>query len=395
MSRLIQALVASVCAVTLSGCVSLHPNDHVQPGQVAVGADGYTVKARFTDLQNVVPNSTVQHDDVVVGTVAKIKVVDWNAEVTLRLKKSVVIPANATFRIGQKTLLGAQYIDVIDPVKPRGRMRGGAVIAAGDTGSYPGTEQVLAGVSLLLNNGGLSQLSTITSELNRTLDNRVPDTRQLIAQLNQLLGTLDDRKAEVIGALESLESLSKRISSQDETIARAVDAVAPGLTSLARERHALTTTLETLGELSMSATKVIDSSQDALLANLSSLRPVLAKLAESGSNVTNSLKYIATVPFPLRTTSNAMRGDYTNIFTTIDVSTPALLEAFVGNAASPTPADDLTDPLRAPLGLDGGVLDLVRPPGGVEPSARPTAKPRTATPDPAECGFLNRLLGGW
>ena len=381
----------------LSGCFSLNPNDHTHPGQVALGSGGYTVTAEFADMQNVVPNSTVQRDNVIIGTVTRIGVEDWTAHVTMRLLRSVRLPANATFRIGQKTLLGAQYVEVEDPPTPAGVLADGASIPLSATGTYPETEQVLAGVSLLLNNGGLSQISTITGELNNALAGRVPDTRTLVARLNELVSTLDSHKADLVKLLDLADSLTATVAGQSTRVERAVRSIAPGLTVLASQRQELVQAVADLGRLSGSAEKVVTSSQAALLANLRHLQPVLHELAASGSDLANSLKLLITVPFPVNTTSKAVRGDYMNLFATFDVSLPSLKEAFLGNGLS-LPAFESTDPITGPvLGSLGGSTVAGGPTeaSGTEPG--PVTSDPAAAPSPApapSCGLLKSLLGG-
>ncbi|MEO6472609.1 MAG: MlaD family protein, partial [Aeromicrobium sp.] len=106
----------------------MNPNGNTLPGQIGLGSDGYTVTATFDSIENLVPNSTVQHDDVTIGTVTRIKVVNWKARVTMRLKKSQNLPANAMFTIGQKTLLGAQFVDVVAPPRPEGKLGPGVTV---------------------------------------------------------------------------------------------------------------------------------------------------------------------------------------------------------------------------------------------------------------------------
>jgi len=385
------------CLVLVAGCSSLNPNDHTHPGQVALGADGYTVTAEFADMQNVVPNSTVQLDNVVIGTVTKISVEDWSARVTMRLLDSVRLPANAQVRIGQKTLLGAQYVEVMIPGRPQGTLTDGASIPMDASGVYPATEQVLAGVSLLLNNGGLSQISTITGELNAALSGRVPDTRALIERLNTLLGTLDASKHDLLRVLDSADSLAARVSGQSERVHDAVLALAPGIRAVAAQRRELVDALTDLGRFSVSAESVVTSSKTALLANLRSLRPVLKDLAEAGSDVANSLKYFLTVPFPVNTTSNMVRGDYTNLFMTFDVSPEALADSFLGIGRA-GPAFEAGNPLTSPLGSSptevaprSGLASGTASPSAPAPTPAPT--PDT-DPGPAPCSLLASLLGG-
>lgn len=382
----------------VAGCVSLNPNDHTHPGQVALGSDGYTVTAEFADVQNVVPNSTVQRDNVVIGTVTKIRVENWTARVTMRLLKSVRLPSSSTFRIGQKTLLGAQYIEVSGADQNPQILNDGAMIPLAATGTYPETEQVLASVSLLLNNGGLSQISTITGELNQALAGRVPNTRILVTRLNRLLSTLDSRKEDLVRLLDVADSLAATVADQEERVEEAVDSIGPGLTVVAKERHELVEAIADLGRLSRSAGSVVSTSRTAFLANLRQLEPVLRQLAKAGSNLANALKLLLTAPFPVNTTMNAIRGDYMNLFTTFDVSLQALSEAFLGAGlplAPPTLDADSPDSEGATEADEGQRRSGVGPAPSAEPTGSPTAAPAPApAPKDTACSLIRSILGG-
>ena len=397
--RSASVILAVSVGLALSGC-SLRPNDNTLPGQVAVGSDGYSIVAMFGSIENLVPNSTVQYNDVNVGTVAKISVVDWKAKVTLRLKKSLRLPANVTFKIGQKTLLGAQYVQIEDPAAPEGKLSAGQTLNVAQTDASPETEKVLSAVALLLNNGGLSQINTITSELNTALGGRETDARNVIGKLNTLLETLDSEKANVVQALESLDSLSKRLSAQKETVGEALDSLAPGIKVLNDERVKLVQAIEAVGQFGTVGTQLINTSQKALLGNLKSLRPVLEQLNAAGDNLPNALKYMITIPFPLMTTENAIKGDFANLFLTLDVSVQTLTASFLGTSLG-RPALQSGDPLSGPLQLDPKLLESL--PSLMSPSSpTPTTSPPTTgkgdapsgTPTAAPCNFLTKVLGG-
>ena len=398
-TRLATVLILLVCAVLTSGC-DLRPNSHTLPGQVAVGGDGYTVTATFDNVENLVPNSAVMADDVTIGTVTRIGVSNWKAKVTMRLKRSVRLPANVRLLIGQKTLLGAQYVEIQQPVQPAGQLVDGAKLTEADTGVYPETEQILAGVSLLLNNGGLSQLSTITGELSRSLDGRIPDTRQLIRQLNQVLAVADRRKQDFIAALTEIDSLAAKLRKEREMVADAFDAIGPGLKALETERKRLVHAIDAVGHLSKVGNEVIVRSRDSLEANLESMRPILNELAKAGDSIPEALKFLITVPFPVGTSENAFRGDYANLFATIDVSVPALTAAFLGDlpgtgvspetGASGAAPDDILGnlPGSAGGGSDDGLVQ--KTPHNQESSDGDSSGPSSEP----ECGALRDLIGG-
>lgn len=380
--RSLAVLVGALVALT--GC-SLQPNDHTLPGQVAVGSDGYTVTVTFDQVANLVPNSAVQMDNVVIGTVAGIDVADWQAKVRLRLLKSAEVPADAIFSIGQKTLLGAQYVDVSARAKApaagefrsmaavapsTATLRDGAVIPTSQTGTYPATEQVLGAVALLLNNGGLSQIQTITSELSTALQGRVPDTRSLVRRTNQLLAVFDENKSELVGALEALDRLSSGLADDRATLSVAIDRLAPGLRTLEQERENLVRAVTDTGRTGAQASRVIRASRAAILGNLDALRPILTNLAEVGSTLPDALKIGLTIPFPAMTTTNALRGDYANLFATIDLRGSSLATTWLAGLLTNTPAaggaagpgSSKTDPPATPP---------LTPPSGSRPPTKP------------------------
>jgi len=373
------ALACAAAVVVTSGC-AIQPSDNTLPGQTAVGDDGYTVTVHFDQIENLVPNSTVQKDNVVIGTVASIDTEDWEAVVELRLLRDQPLPDDAVFSIGQKTLLGAQYVDVTAPDAPARRtsdparqdfLEDGDVVPVEQTGTYPATEQVLGAVALLLNNGGLSQISTITGEMSTALEGRVPDTTGLIRHANDLLAVLDSNRNEIVSALESMDALSAGLREDQGRLVDAIDRIAPGLRVLEEERERLVGALTNTARTSNRAVRVVQASESALLANLDAFGPILTNLGRVSESLPEALKFGLTMPFPVMTTRKAVRGDYANLFTTLDLRSAGLAEAWLGGLPPALQAGDpVQDPLTTPDddadestggGLDGTVDDLLDP----------------------------------
>ena len=106
---------------------------------VTVGPGSFTVQAQMPDVDNVERNSRVRVGDVNVGTVTEIERQGWNALVTMSLDGDVVLPANATAKVGQTSLLGSQHIELSAPTDtaPEGRLKDGAVIPLASAGAFP------------------------------------------------------------------------------------------------------------------------------------------------------------------------------------------------------------------------------------------------------------------
>lgn len=205
--RRIGALAIGI-AVTLgvSGCQWDGLNSLPMPGTQGAEEGSYAVRIQMPNVTTLTRNSPVRVDDVTVGTVSKIEVEGWHALVTVSINPDVKLPANAVAKIGQTSLLGSNHLELAPPtdVTPQGQLRAGDLIPLDRAGIYPTTEQVLSSLSVVLNGGGISQLETITRELNAALHGRENDIRDLLPQLAELTTNLDVQRNDIIRAMSGL-----------------------------------------------------------------------------------------------------------------------------------------------------------------------------------------------
>jgi len=393
-----------VMALTLSGCEFTGPGSWSLPFTKGGGDGSFPVTVELARVDNLVPNAEVKVGDVTVGNVSAIEFDDWHAKVSLKLDPGAGLPANATARIGQKSLLGAEYLELSAPSAepPAGRLGPGAVIPLARTGTYPSTEEFLGALSVVLNGGGLAQVKTITTEVNNVLRGRTQDARGLLSNLDTLVSRLNGQTANIAKALDSLNDFGNALARQDDSLAKALDQLPAGVRVLNDERANLTRTLTALSDLSDVGTRVINGTKDDLLANLRSLEPVLGRLSDSGTNLVDSLSLLGNYPWPGRTLANAVRGDYANIDVTLDMTLPTLQKNFLtgmpilgalpplgqGNTPAPPPAGlppgTAPDSLPATPGQPGSPLPL---PGG-------TREPQQAPASQGPPSLLGVLLGG-
>jgi phospholipid/cholesterol/gamma-HCH transport system substrate-binding protein len=95
--------------------------------------------------------------------------------------------------------------------------------------------------------------------------------------------------------------------------------------------------LTKLGNFGDAATDVLNASRDDLRDNLEALQPTLEQLATSADSIPDALKIATTIPFPVATADRALRGDYMNLFLTLDVSA----ETVGGKVLGSIPIDEL------------------------------------------------------
>ena len=315
MRRLLVLLAALVAgAIVLGGC-GLQAYDLPLPGKVVSDSDGYHVSAVFKDVDNVVPRTLVMVHDVPVGQVDSVTRDGWDAKVTMTIKKNVQLPADVSAQVQQSSLLGENYIGLVAPtgstVASSGALADGAQIPLAQTGNNPQVEDVLGALSMLLSGGGISQLKTISTELNKAMDGRQGQLRDLLHQLDTMTGSLDDQKNAIIDAMQQVNRLTSVLNREHQTIGDALDSFGPALHVLHHQHQQLMTMLTSLDQLGTVATRVINESGANITASLRDLKPVLIELDKAGDSLPRGLMMAASFPFP-KQASTLAKGDYSN-----------------------------------------------------------------------------------
>ncbi|HET8617125.1 MAG TPA: MCE family protein [Actinomycetales bacterium] len=368
--RIVTLAGAVLLSTSLTACQGTY--DVSLPGGGA-GGPSYHVTVELADALDLVPQSAVKVDDVTVGSVEGIELDGWTARVRLRVQDHVRLPDNATAELKQTSLLGEKYVALEPPTgaKPVGRLSDGDVIPLSRSGRSTEVEEVLGALSLLLNGGGVAQLKTIETELNAALHGNESTVRDLLHRLDDVVGSLDAQKSEIVRAIDSIDDLSATLSKQRDDIATALDDLPAGLKVLADQRRQLTTMLTALSDLGDVGSRVILASTADTVANLKALQPVLSKLNEAGDSLPASLELLLTYPFPDRAL-DAMKGDYTNLHLTMDLDARSLLSLAgldVGDLGSRLPGVTTLPDLSTVPGLEnlpgaGDLRGLPRQGGG-------------------------------
>lgn len=174
---------------------------------------------------------------------------------------------------------------------------------------------MLASLSLLLNGSALDQIRTVTEEWGKALLGR-------------------------------------------EAVGVGVDVLDPALTVVREQQESLTSMLDAVDRFAADGRHVLDSSSAAISTDLKALRPVLDELAGAGPHLAGSLYLALSAPFPVSTFENMARGDYLNLFMTLDLSSETLANDVLGSfpdmqLSAPSSLEAPVNPLTAPLGSLG------------------------------------------
>ncbi|EJZ12736.1 MCE family protein [Mycolicibacterium vaccae] len=328
MIRRVKQLTVVGCslALSLSGCAFQGVNSLPLPGVVGRGPDAVTYHVQVPNVATLESNSPVLIDDVVVGSVGKMTVQNWHADVQISVKPDVVIPANAVATVGQTSLLGSMHLALNPPVgdEPAGRLQPGSTIGLNASSTYPTTEQTLSSLSAVANGGGLGQIGDIIHNMNIALSGREPEVRELLTRLDNFVGVLEEQRDNIVASIQQLRRVAGTFAGQRDVIDRALKDIPPAIDVLIKERPQFTTALEKLGQFGDTATGLVNDAGDDLIENLENLGPVLGALADVGPDLNLAVLWASAFPYGPTFADRITRGDYINLYATFDLTYPRL-----------------------------------------------------------------------
>jgi phospholipid/cholesterol/gamma-HCH transport system substrate-binding protein len=321
LARRLTCLVAAPILIA-TGCAFHGVNSLPLPGAVGRGPGAVTYHVELTNVGTLESNSPVLLNDVVVGSVGDMDVDDWHADVEVTVRPDIVIPANAVATVGQTSLLGSMHLSLDPPpgVRPEGHLAPGAILGINASKTYPSTEQTLSSLSALVNTGGLGQIGDIVKTFNTALAGHQDELRDLLTRLDRFVGVFDDQRANVIASLRALNRLAGTLKARDDVITTALQRVPAALDVLLRERPHFTTALDKLREFGDTATGLVADSQNDLVGNLQNLAPTVQALADVGPDIGTALAFLPVYPFGQNVIDRGVRGDYMNLFVTVDLT---------------------------------------------------------------------------
>lgn len=389
------AAVTCSAALVCSGCTFDGLNSLPLPGTIGTGSDATTYHVQIANIGTLESNSPVMLGDVIIGTVRKMTVDNWRADVEISVRPEVTVPANAVAAVGQTSLLGSMHLALNPPLgeAATGRLQSGATIPLSKASTYPSTEQTLSSLSVVVNGGGLTQIGDIVRNFTAALDGRQVQIRDLLTRMNTVVTLLDTQHDNIIASISSLNRLAETFAGQRDVLAAALDRIPAALDVLNKQRPQLTTALQKLGDFSATATRLLNDSHDDIVRNLKNLEPTVRALADVGPDLVTALSFLPTYPYTQEFIDRGIRGDYMNQFIVFDFTIPRLKSGILlgtrwgepGASLVPAPGDPwystyTRDPLNAP------VTELPSEVATVPPLIDPPTDPTAAPAAPAQGG---------
>jgi phospholipid/cholesterol/gamma-HCH transport system substrate-binding protein len=352
-------------ALLLAGCQFGGLNSLNMPGTAGHGPGSYSITVQVPDVATLPQNSPVMVDDVTVGSVTGVSAVQrpdgtFYAAVQLSLDKNVKLPANATARVAQTSLLGSLHVDLKPPVgQPAvGQLRDGATIHLDQTGRYPTTEELLSALGVVVNRGNLGALQDITNEAYAAVAGRQGSFADLIPRLAELAASFDRQTNDIIATAEGLNRFAAVLAGHKDSLSRALDTLPKALQVLNDNRANIVEAFAALGKLATVASHVLSESKDDLAKDLIDAYAVIKPLNDNRADLVSDLDSLVTFPFPAHAVPRVARGDYFNVFEVFDLTIRRLGETIFTTSFFDPNMKHLNDLVNPPDWLVGSMANL-------------------------------------
>ena len=314
-------LIVLLIAAGPTGCGWRGANSLPLPGTNGRGPGSFEIKAQLPDVTNIQQNSRVRVGDVTVGNVTKIQRQSWHALVTMRVDGDVKLPANATAKVGQTSLLGAQHVELAAPPNPSPQpLKNGDTIPLMNSSAYPTVERTLASVAVVLSGGGIANLDLIQTEILNILDGHADQVREFLTRLDTFTAELNHQRGNLTRAIDSTNQLLTIIANRRDTLDRVLTDIPPLIQHFADTRELFADATESLGRLSDVASRTLLDTRPNLYQSLQSLQRPLNQLGRSSPYVVGALRLGLTAPFNIDDVSKVIRGDYVNVSGAFDLT---------------------------------------------------------------------------
>ncbi len=289
-----------------------------------------TIYVQIPDTLALNVNSRVRVADVYVGSVKEIQLKNWIPTLTLDIEPGIKLPANATARIGQTSLLGTQHVELAAPPNPSSEpLRSGATIPLKNSSAYPTTERTLASIAVVLRGGGIPNLEVIQTEVSNILSGNGEQIRAFLGKLNTFTDQLNQQRNDLTRAIDSTNELLTIFAKRDNTLDRVLTEFPPLIKYFADKRQVFTNAVEALGRFSNITADTLSEARPNIDKNLNLLRRPLKQIGLASPYLIDSLKLVITAPYPIDQIEKVIRGDYINVSSTFDLTLSALDNAFL------------------------------------------------------------------
>ena len=275
-------------------CIALVTSSCNALGIGGTSCDGTEVIGYFEQVGDLPRAANIQSSDVEIGDVKAIELDGWNAKVTMCLDPGLEVPSDVEAVVRTTSLLGEKFIDLQADSQGPPYLADGDTLGTDQTSKATELEDVFAKLAAILGTGNLEQLNRFTAAQARILEGNAGDIRTVLRKLRTFTGLLVNRKSEIASAVDSLDSVSRTISSDSVVLQDFLRSFASSADVLADNKEGLQSLLLSLDRFSNISAQLLAQTERGVNEQLNDLRPILRTVIGDTDRIRETLQTLAT-----------------------------------------------------------------------------------------------------
>ncbi len=275
--------------------------------------DRLTYRAHFSDVTGLLPGDDIRIAGVRVGTVDEIRIVKRTiAEVEFSVDREVRLATTTNAKVRYRNLVGQRYVALTEGA--------GGTAALGEDGLIPlaQTEPALDLTTLfngfrpLFNALNPKDVNAFAFEIIQVLQGESGTVQSLLTRTASLTNTLADRDALIGRVVDNLNEVLGTINDRDTQLSELIVQLQRLVSGLSDDRKAIGDSLQNISEVAEATEGLVREGRPALKADIAALNKVAGTLNASESIVEGVLQRL---PSKLRTiTRTASYGSWFNFY---------------------------------------------------------------------------------
>ena len=298
-----------------------------------LGGDSRTYQAAFTDASGLQGGDDVRIAGVRVGKVDAVTIDQDRAIVKFRVLRAHRVTTQTDLAVRYADLLGARYLELLDPGDGAPPQPTDRVIATSRTTPALDLTQLFNGFKPLFDALSPAEVNTFTQELVAVLQGEGGTVTSLLSHLADLTTNLADRDQVLDRVVVNLNDVVGTVATHNADLANTINRFRELAGALAHDRTQIGDALGGADALAASLSGLLEQAQPTLHHDLARLMQVTATLANNHDKLDTVVQRL-----PLVATAVMRSGDY-----------GSWINVYVCNLSIDVP----TTGVHIPLGLAG------------------------------------------
>jgi virulence factor Mce-like protein len=275
-------------------------------------------RAEFSDVAGLVEGDEVRIAGVRVGQVKGIGLAEGAtdrplAEVELEVDADIPLPSTVEATIRYRNLVGQRYVALAEGEGAGGRtLDQGGLIPVAQTRPALDLTTLFGGFQPLLQALSPADMNRLSYEVIQVFQGEGGTVEGLLAHVASLSSSLADKDAVIGDVIDNLTTVLGSVAARDQELSNLIVSLQEFVTGLAGDREVIFDSLQTIDELAVATTGLLEDARPPLAADIQGLGDLAGNLADTG-DVLESFLQLAPTKIDL-ITRTAINGSWFNFF---------------------------------------------------------------------------------